>query len=124
MNNQKRISEAIPIAVAKIVALVFEINPVTTGRLEVLAINLSKSLSITMLKAFALPAANVPAKIVAIAKPKSGKPFAAKTIAGKVDTNNSSTTRNFIRSRYPRIATLTSQDYSAFYFSLHRSLSG
>ena len=30
-----------------------------------------------MLKAFALPAANVPAKIVAIAKPKSGKPFAA-----------------------------------------------
>jgi hypothetical protein len=66
-----------------------------------------------MLKAFALPAANVPAKIVAIAKPKSGNPFAANTIAGNVETSNSSTTLNFIRSRYPRIATLTGQGYSA-----------
>ena len=66
-----------------------------------------------MLKAFALPAANVPAKIVAIAKPKSGNPFAAKTIAGRVETSSSSTTLSFIRSRYPRIATLTGQDYSA-----------
>jgi hypothetical protein len=30
-----------------------------------------------------------------------------------VETSNSSTTRNFIRSRYPRIAMLTGQDYSA-----------
>jgi hypothetical protein len=99
--------------VAKTVALFLEIKPVTIGRFAVRAINLSKSLSITMLKAFALPAAKVPANIVAIAKPKSGKPRAAKTIAGKVETSNSSTTRNFIRSRYPRIATLTAQDYSA-----------
>jgi hypothetical protein len=34
-------------------------------------------------------------------------------MAGKVETSSSSTTLNFIRSRYPRIATLTSQDYSA-----------
>jgi len=52
--------------------------------------------------------------MVAIVKPNLGRPLAAKTIAGRVDTSNSSTTRNFIRSRYPRIATLTTQDYSAF----------
>ena len=67
-----------------------------------------------MLNALALPAARVPAKIVAKANPNPGKPFAAKTIAGKVETSKSSTTRNFIRSRYPRIALLTRQDYSAF----------
>jgi len=113
VKTKNKTSESIPITVAKIVALVLEIKPVTIGRFAVRAINLSKSLSITMLKAFALPAANVPAHIVAIAKPKSGKPCAAKTIAGKVETSNSSTTRNFIRSRYPRIAMLTGQDYSA-----------
>jgi hypothetical protein len=77
-----------------------------------------------MLKAFALPAAKVPAKIVAIAKPKSGSPSAAKTIAGNVETRRSSTTRNFIRSRYPCIALLTRQDYSAFRSTPPRPLSG
>jgi len=99
VKNQNKMSERIPISVAKIVAFVFEIKPVTIGRFAVRAINLSKSLSMTMLNAFALPAAKVPAKIVVIAREKFGKPFAAKTIAGKVETSNSSTTRNFIRSR-------------------------
>jgi hypothetical protein len=36
--------------------------------------------------------------MVAIVKPKLGKPFSANTIAGKVETKSSSTTRNFIRS--------------------------
>jgi hypothetical protein len=96
------------------VALVFDINPVTIGRLDVRAINLSKSLSITMLKAFALPAAKVPATIVTTVNPKSGSPLAARAIAGKVVTSNNSTTLNFIRSKYPRIALLTYLGYSAF----------
>jgi hypothetical protein len=114
VQNQNKTSERIPIKDAKIVALVFEINPVTIGRFEVRAINLSRSLSITMLKALALPAAKVPAHMVATTRPKAGKPFSAKTIAGNVETSRSSTTRNFIRSRYPRIAPLTRQDYAAF----------
>jgi hypothetical protein len=57
------------------------------------------SLSITILKALALPAANVPAKIVAAASENDGRPFAAKTMAGNVETRSSSTTRSFIRSR-------------------------
>jgi hypothetical protein len=69
---KKIIKDKIPTKVAKISAFFLEITPVTIGRLEVLAINLSRSLSMTMLKALALPAAKVPAKIVAIAKPKSG----------------------------------------------------
>jgi hypothetical protein len=113
VKTQNKTSESTPITVAKIVAFVLEIKPVTIGRFEVRAINLSKSLSITMLKAFALPAAKVPAKIVAATNPKSGKPFAAKTMAGRVETSKSSTTLNFIRSRYPRMAFLTCQDYSA-----------
>jgi hypothetical protein len=108
---QKIIKERTPIKVANTVAFFFEICPVTTGRFAVRAINLSRSLSITMLKALALPAARVPAKIVAKANPNSGNPLAAKTIAGNVDTSKSSTTLNFIRSRYPRIALLTRQDY-------------
>jgi hypothetical protein len=77
-----------------------------------------------MLKAFALPAARVPAKIVAKANPNSGNPLAAKTIAGNVETSKSSTTRNFIRSIYPRIALLTRQDYSAFRTTPPRPLTG
>ena len=113
MKSQNNVSDRIPITDANTVAFVLEISPVTIGRFAVRAINLSKSLSITMLNAFALPAANVPAKIVAIANPKSGRPCAAKTIAGNVETSSNSTTLNFIRSRYPRIATLTGQGYSA-----------
>jgi hypothetical protein len=77
-----------------------------------------------MLNAFALPAARVPATIVAKAKPNSGNPFVAKTIAGKVETSKSSTTLNFIRSRYPRIALLTRQDYPAFRSTPPRPLTG
>jgi hypothetical protein len=74
-----------------------------------------------MLKAFALPAAKVPPIKVATVNESEGKPPSAKTIAGKVDTNKSSTTRNFIRSTKPRTfaetftreLTDTGQDYSA-----------
>jgi hypothetical protein len=50
--------------------------------------------------------------------------LAAKTIAGKVETSKSSTTRNFIRSRYPRIVLLTRQDYPAFGVTPPRPLTG
>jgi hypothetical protein len=40
--------------------------------------------------------------------------LAARTIAGKVVTSNNSTTLNFIRSKYPRMALLTSLGYPAF----------
>jgi hypothetical protein len=72
----------------------------------------------------ALPAARVPAKIVAKANPNSGNPLAAKTMAGNVDTSKSSTTLNFIRSRYPRIVLLTRQDYPAFRSTPPRPLTG
>ena len=74
-----------------------------------------------MLNAFALPAAKVPPIKVAIVIEREGKPPSAKTIAGSVETNRSSTTRNFIRSTYPRTFAVrfkrelagTGQDYSA-----------
>ena len=113
MKNQKITKDKTPIAVAKIVACTFEITPVTSGRLEVRAIKASDSLSITMLKAFALPAANVPAKIVVIVNPNGGRPLFAKTMAGRVEIKRSSTTRSFIRSIYPRVVELTPKDYSA-----------
>jgi hypothetical protein len=121
---QKIIKERTPIKVANTVAFFFDIWPVTTGRFAVRAINLSRSLSITMLNALALPAARVPAKIVAKANPNSGNPLAAKTMAGNVDTSKSSTTLNFIRSRYPRIVLLTRQDYPAFRSTPPRPLTG
>jgi hypothetical protein len=93
------IKERMPITVANIAAFVLLITPVTMGRFAVRAINLSMSLSITILKALALPAANVPAKIVAATRENDGRPLAAKIMAGKVETRSSSTTRSFIRSR-------------------------
>ena len=86
-------------SVANIVAFVLLITPVTIGRFDVRAINLSMSLSITILNAFALPADNVPATIVATVNENEGRPLAAKTMAGKVETRSSSTTRSFIKSR-------------------------
>ena len=107
--------------VAKSVASVLFNTPVASGRLAVRFINLSDSVSITMLKAFALPAAKVPPIKVAIVVERAGIPPSAKTIAGSVETNRSSTTRNFIRSTYPRTFAVgfrreiagTGQDYSA-----------
>ena len=95
---QKTKRDNAPIKVAKIAAFVLLITPMTIGRFEVLDINLSLSLSITILKALALPADKVPAKIVATTRVKEGKPFAAKIMAGRVETKRSSTTRSFIRS--------------------------
>ena len=114
-------SESNPINVAKRVASVLFNTPVASGRLAVRFINLSDSDSITMLKAFALPAAKVPPIKVAIVNEREGKPPSAKTIAGSVETNRSSTTRNFIRSTYPQTFAVrfkrelagTGQDYSA-----------
>ena len=87
---------------AKIIAWVRVTDPVTKGRCEVRAINLSVSASSTMLKALDAPAANVPPISVAATKPKLGNPFSARTIAGRVVIIKSSTTRNFIRSTYAR----------------------
>ena len=107
--------------VANIVASVLFNTPVASGRFAVRCINLSVSDSITILKALALPAAKVPPIKVATVNEKEGKPPSAKTIAGSVETNRSSTTRNFIRSTYPRTfaerftceSVRTGQDYSA-----------
>ena len=95
-------SEEIVNTQAKMIACVREIDPVTSGRFEVRAINLSVSASITILNAFDAPAASVPPISVAATKPKLGNPFSAKTIAGRVVIIKSSTTRNFIRSIYAR----------------------
>ena len=108
---QKMMREKIPITVAKIEAFVLLMTPVTIGRLDVRAINLSLSLSITILKALALPADKVPARIVVATNEKDGKPLAARTMAGRVETNRSSTTRSFIRSTYPRTMLFTAPDY-------------
>jgi hypothetical protein len=88
--------------VAKISASLLFNTPVASGRFAVRFINLSDSDSITMLKALALPAARVPPIKVAIVNVSEGSPSFAKTIAGRVETNKSSTTRNFIRSIKPR----------------------
>jgi len=59
---------------AKTFAWVLEIAPVTKGRFEVRAINLSDSDSITMLNAFEAPAAKVPPMRVAATRPNEGNP--------------------------------------------------
>ena len=99
MRNQNIDNEIAPITVANIAAFILLSTPVTIGRFAVRSINLSISLSITILKALALPAANVPAIIVAAVNENDGRPLEAKTIAGRVETRSSSTTRSFIRSR-------------------------
>jgi hypothetical protein len=79
-----------------------------------------------MLNAFALPAARVPPIKVARVKVSVGKPCSAKTIAGRVETNKSSTTRNFIKSMKPRTLSEvftpelfgTGKDYSALMCSV------
>jgi hypothetical protein len=98
VKTQKIMSDKIPMMVANMAALTLLITPITIGRLAVRAINLSLSLSITILNALALPADSVPARIVVATREKDGKPLAAKTMAGRVETNRSSTTRSFIRS--------------------------
>jgi fructose-specific phosphotransferase system IIC component len=55
------------------------------------------------LKAFAAPAANVPPIKVAIETTIGGVPWAAKNSDGRVVTNKSSTTRNFINAIYGAI---------------------
>ena len=85
-----------PINVAKMSAAFLLIRPVTIGRDAVRAINLSESLSITILNELADPAANVPPIKVATVIESFGTPFVAKNNAGIVVTNKSSTTLNFI----------------------------
>lgn len=81
--------------------------PEAIGRCWVLDINLSMSASITMLYAFAAPAAKVPPINEAKDSISGGQPFAARKSAGTVVIIRSSTTRNFINSKYGR----TAQDY-------------
>ena len=97
MNIENIVSETIVRADAKINAWVSLIAPLTIGRLEVRTIKRSESTSIIILNAFEAPAARVPPIKVAIVNPRGGTPFAARNSAGNVVTNNSSTTRNFIR---------------------------
>ena len=95
--NMEKINSAVtPITEAKSNADPLVIWPVKTGRDDVLAINLSESLSITILKVFALPAAKVPPINVARVIESSGMPPAAKNNAGTVVTSKTSTTLNFI----------------------------
>jgi hypothetical protein len=63
--------------------------------------------SITMLNAFAAPAAKVPPIKEAIVGINGGQPSAARNNAGTVVIINNSTTRSFIKSMYGR----TEQDY-------------
>ena len=72
-------------------------RPVTSGRVLVRSIKASMSRSITILMAFAPPAANVPPMRVIATRPQLGQPFSAKTMVGTVVMSSSSTTRNFIR---------------------------
>ena len=75
VNSRKIASETIVINQAKIVAFALLMTPVTNGRFDVRAINLSDSDSITMLNALDAPAANVPPMSVAATNPKLGRPF-------------------------------------------------
>jgi cystathionine gamma-synthase len=100
-----------------------------SGRLEVRFINLSRSLSMIMLYAFAAPAARVPPMIDAAVTTNPGSLPCAKTSAGTVVTSNNSTTRNFIKSKYPRpcsaaVNVLTVIDYSGKKSMPHRILKG
>ena len=92
----KIIIEIKPIKVAKTSAAFLLISPVAIGRVAVRSINLSDSLSITILKELADPAAKVPPIKVAIVVDSLGTPLDAKNNAGMVVTNKSSTTLNFI----------------------------
>ena len=93
----KKISiEIKPINDANVSAAFLLISPVTIGLEAVRAINLSESLSITILKELADPAAKVPPIKVGIVIESFGIPFVAKNKAGMVVTNKSSTTLNFI----------------------------
>ena len=98
VNISKIVRDRIPMTLAKIVARTLLTVPRTNGRLDVRAINLSVSASMTMLKALEAPAARVPPMRVAATKPKDGSPFSAKTMAGSVVMIRSSTTRSFMRS--------------------------
>ena len=97
---------------AKMSACVSVTRSLTIGRFEVRAINLSISLSMTMLNAFAAPAAKVPPINVANVIPSGGMPLAARNSAGKVVTSNSSTTRSFMSAIY---AEITRRDYPVDY---------
>jgi hypothetical protein len=92
----KILRDIIEIMVAKINPLFLDILPVAIGRFAVRFISKSDLASITMLYAFAPPAANVPPTKHQIVNAKSGTPSLAKNKAGSVVTSRSSTTRNFI----------------------------
>src|SRR5262245_42244246 len=60
------------------------------------------SLSMTQLRVFALPAANVPPTRVAKTGHSGGTPPAARNITGTVVTSNSSMMRGFVKATYAR----------------------
>ena len=104
MKNQKIKRLAIIKKDAKREACCFVMMPVAIGRCLVRDINLSISASMTILNAFAEPAAKVPPINDAKVGINGGQPSAASTSAGTVVIIRSSTTRSFIRSIYARTA--------------------
>ena len=82
---------------AKIVAAMGVITPVTSGRFLVRSMSRSMSRSITMFRALAPPAARVPPTRVATTRPSDGQPFCATTIGGTVVTSSSSMIRGLVR---------------------------
>ena len=100
VNTNMITSDISAIRKAKVSALPSEISRCASGRFAVRPISRSLSLSITILKAFAAPAASVPPTKVASETPSGGTPPAARKRAGRVVTSKSSTTRNFIRAIY------------------------
>lgn len=107
MKNQKIKRLEIIKKVANLEASLLVRTPAAIGRFLVRDINLSVSDSMTILNAFAAPAANVPPSSDAIVGINGGQPSAAKKSAGMVVMMSNSTTRSFISSMYGR----TSQDY-------------
>ena len=72
-------------------------TPVTSGRLRVRSIKASMSRSMSMLLAFAPPAARLPPIRVMITSQVDGQPSAASTIVGTVVMSSSSMIRGFVR---------------------------
>ena len=72
------------------------ITPVTSGRLRVRCMTASMSRSMTMLIAFAPPAASVPPTTVATTSHVAGQPRRATIIVGTVVTSRSSMMRGLV----------------------------
>ena len=89
------------VATANSIAERGAMSPVTSGRPRVRLMSASMSRSMTMLMAFAPPAARVPPTSVSSTRRVDGHPRCASTMVGTVVMSNSSTTRSFMSATYP-----------------------